>query len=365
MRGARGERLYALVETYAALGDHRTGTPVDEATRDWFAHEIEQRDGVVERLPYSFEQYVANARVTVEGRELHVTPLFYSGVGEVDSSVPYIAEIDATVGGSAPDEVLGVARALGFRVAVLATSGITGQVIGINRTPSEPPGPIAVLAPGEEIDALRRGPVHVTVDARVVPGTSVTLVGRFATTKRSVGTTPVVITTPLTGWFGCAGERGTGIAIALELARELATERPVVLVATTGHEIGFIGMHDYLARSKIDACAVLQLGASVAATERSGEEQRFALIDHIDADLDGRLDAALEPSGFRTLRHAGPWPTEGEGWRAHDVPVVSYVGFFDRFHTPADVPEAVTSPKFLDAVTGALLEAAGLVLPLT
>lgn len=363
MPRGRGERLYALVETYAALGDHRTGTPVDDATRDWFVQELEQRDGVVELLPYDFEQYVANARVTVEGREVRVTPLFYSGVGEVDSTVPYIAEIDATVGGSEPDEMLGVARALGYRAAVLATSGITGQVIGINRTPSQPPGPIAVLAPGEEIDALRRGPVHVTVDARVVPGASATIVGRFAAKKKSTGATPIVITTPLTGWFGCAGERGTGIAVALELARELATKLPVVLVATTGHELGFIGMHDYLARTTLDACAVLQLGASVAATERNGEELRFALVDHVEAALDARLDGALAPSGFRTMRHEGPWPTEGDGWREHGAPVVSFVGFFDRFHTPADVPEAVTSPAFLDAVTGALLETARLVVP--
>ena len=365
MRRGRGERLYALVEAYAELGDHRTGTSVDEATRDWIAREINQRDGVVEQIPYNFEQYVANARVSVEGREIHVTPLFYSGVGEVDSVEPYIAEIDATVGNSGPDEALGVARAMGFRVAVLATSGITGQLIGINRTPSEPPGPPAVLAPGEEIDALRRGPVHVTIDARVVPGTSATVVGRFAAKKRSAGAVPIVIATPLTGWFGCAGERGTGIAVALELVTELVAKRPVVLVATTGHEIGFIGMHDYLAHEEIDACAVLHLGASIAATERSGEELRFALVDHIDAELDAPLDRALAPSGFRTVRHVGPWPTEGNGWRVHGVPVVSYVGFFDRFHTPADVPDAVTSPAFLDTVTDALLDAARLVAPLT
>lgn len=153
--------------------------------------------------------------------------------------------------------------------------------------------------------------------------------------------------------------------MALELATELAAKQPVVLVATTGHEIGFIGMHDYLAHSEVDACAVLQLGASVAATERNGDELRFALIDHLGAELDARLDAALEPSRFRTVRHEGPWPTEGDGWRVHGVPVVSYVGFFDRFHTPADVPDAVTSPAFLDAVTGALLDAARLVVPLT
>jgi len=34
-----GEHLYQLVQAYAALGDHHTGTPVDHATRAWFATE--------------------------------------------------------------------------------------------------------------------------------------------------------------------------------------------------------------------------------------------------------------------------------------------------------------------------------------
>jgi hypothetical protein len=365
VRAARGERLYALVETYAGLGDHRTGTTVDTATRQWFAQEIEQRGGVVEELPYEFEQYVATGRVTAGGRELPMVPLFYSGVGEVDSAEPYIAEIDPTVTSVEADDALAVARASGYRVAVLATRAPEGRLVGINRAPSDPPGPIAVLVPGDAIDALRSGPVHVRVDARTRPATSATLVGRFTKRKRSRGRPPVVVTTPLTGWFGCAGERGTGIAVAFELANELAAKQPVVLVATTGHEIGFTGMHHYLANHEVDACAVIQLGASVAASEGDHAETRVALVDGLMPDLDEPLSQALAPSGFRTMRHEGPWPTEGDGWRRRGIPVVSYVAVFDRFHTPDDVPHAVTSPAFLDAVAGALLDAARLVAPLT
>ena len=347
---------------YASLGNHRTGTPVDDATRDWLVQEIERRGGVAEQLPFDFEQYAANARVTAGGHELPVVPLFYSGVGEVDSVEPYVAEIDPTVTSAEADDALAVARASGFRVAVLATRSPGGRLVGINRAQTAPPGPLGVLVPGGAIDALRRGPVHVRIDARTRTGTSATVTGRFARKKRFAGAPPVLVTTPLTGWFRCAGERGTGIAVALELAHELAATRPVLLVATTGHEIGFIGMHHYLAHNEEDACAVLQLGASVGATERAGTEIRIALVDDLAIEVDAALDLALVPSGFRTVRHDGPWPTEGDGWRGRGVPVVSYVGFFDRFHTPDDVPEAVTSPAFLETVAGALLDAARVVL---
>jgi hypothetical protein len=341
------------VQEYARLGDHRTGTPVDDATRAWLASEIERRGGTVEELEYEFDRYAATVRVDAGGRALDVVPLFYSGVGEVDSAEPYIGEIDGAGVGTHADEALGVARAAGFRVAVLATRAPGGRLVGINRAPVDPPGPIGVLVPGGEISALREGPVQVRVDARILPGCSATLVGRFGPTRRA-HQPPIVVTTPLTGWFACAGERGTGIAVGLELVHELASKRPVVLVATTGHEIGFLGMHDFLGRAEVEARAVLQLGASVGAAQPGG--LAVALVDGLDPVLDAELDAALAPAGFHTLRHDGAWPTEGEGWRV-SAPVMSLVASFDRFHTPDDVPAAVTSEAQLEVVTCALLDA--------
>ena len=53
-----------------------------------------------------------------------------------------------------------------------------------------------------------------------------------------------VISTPSSGWFTCAGERGPGIAALLALA-EWAHARPdslhYLFVATSGHELDFLG----------------------------------------------------------------------------------------------------------------------------
>ena len=50
------------------------------------------------------------------------------------------------------------------------------------------------------------------------------------------GLEAVLITTPLTGWFGCAGEQGTGVAVLLDLVERFA-DRPLLVLATGGHEL--------------------------------------------------------------------------------------------------------------------------------
>src|SRR5947207_11262129 len=55
----------------------------------------------------------------------------------------------------------------------------------------------------------------------------------------------IVVSTPQSGWFRCAGERGPGIALFLGLAR-WASRRPsgssFLFVSTSGHELGGLGM---------------------------------------------------------------------------------------------------------------------------
>jgi hypothetical protein len=59
----------------------------------------------------------------------------------------------------------------------------------------------------------------------------------------------IVVSTPQSGWFRCAGERGPGIAMFLGLAR-WASKRPsgpsFLFVSTSGHELGGLGMLAFL-----------------------------------------------------------------------------------------------------------------------
>lgn len=79
--------------------------------------------------------------------------------------------------------------------------------------------------------------------------------------------------TPRSGWWHCAGERGGGIAIWLEVARRvrlLKLRRSVRFLATTGHELGFLGLGWYFDTDPglaPNATGWLHLGANIGAVD--------------------------------------------------------------------------------------------------
>src|SRR6266446_4405199 len=88
-----GENLYGLVQTYSALGEHRTGTSVDQATLAWFAAELGKRGARVHEVPYQFDRYVARCRLVADAAEVDALPLYYEAVGKANSSRLYFAEL--------------------------------------------------------------------------------------------------------------------------------------------------------------------------------------------------------------------------------------------------------------------------------
>ncbi len=245
-----GEDLYQLVQAYAALGDHRTGTPVDQATIDWLVAELETRSARVNTIPYQFERYVAHCRIMADSTEIEALPLYYEAVGKVCSSRLYVDElaIDVSVPGnriaSQLDELIARARMAGAEAAILGTSGVGGHLVALNHTPELGSGLPTVLVSGASLPMLRQAEVHLELDARLEPSESATVIGHLG---QGHTVSPVMVATPLSGWFRCAGERGTGIAVALQLATELAERWPVMVVGTTGHELNNLGLRRFLA----------------------------------------------------------------------------------------------------------------------
>jgi hypothetical protein len=82
-----------------------------------------------------------------------------------------------------------------------------------------------------------------------------------------------VVSTPRSGWHVCAGERGPGVAVWLELARwTAASHLPVNLafIANSGHEYENVGAERMLAElapKPADTAFWLHLGANVAARD--------------------------------------------------------------------------------------------------
>ena len=91
---------------------------------------------------------------------------------------------------------------------------------------------------------------------------------------RNAALLPLVVMTPRSGWYACASERGGGIACWLELMRTLRTpqpERDVLFVASSGHELGHLGIDSFVAKRPgivPNSVGWIHLGANIGAAAR-------------------------------------------------------------------------------------------------
>jgi hypothetical protein len=190
------------------------------------------------------------------------------------------------------------------------------------------------------LEAARSGTeLHLVIDHDLAAGKASNVV---ADVPAPGGDGMVVVMTPKTGWFGCAAERGGGIAIALALAEAAAAmpgrRKSLRLLFTGGHELGHRGLLGYLAQNqglREKAAFWLQLGAAVGAREASNMRvftREHALRDWFPGVLQrhGAGPVALAPADLRP---------HGESREVFDRAFLSLAGRHPCFHSPRDLPE--------------------------
>jgi len=353
-----GTRLYNVVEGYSRWPRHRTGTRNESAALGWFESQLRDRGAAIGRSGFVFPYYDWAARVWVGGHEVPTIPLYYEGVGSVTSSSPFIrrATIGHAGGGVRVLAAVAEAEASNAELAVLPVSSASGAyptfdgLVAVNREPAaRTTGVPTLLIPGRLAARAARKGVRARIHARIVPRRSHNVTGWFGAPVND----PVIVTTPLSGWFTCAAERGTGIAVALKLAAELAHTHPVFFLGSSGHELGGIGVRTWLAKAfDLNPTAVIHIGASVAAgaIDRSGRFElantRVVACNPPISAVPGLADAA-RLGNFRPIAR---FPGEARHWSptlGPSVPLLSFSGQFPQFHTHSDRPEVTTSPRLL------------------
>ncbi|MYB29044.1 MAG: M28 family peptidase [Acidimicrobiaceae bacterium] len=352
--GASGEDLYRIVCEYAALGHHRSGTDRDVATTEWFV-ELMSDLGDVTTAPVEFDRYEANSELTVDGRTLEHLPLYYEFTGEVDTSDVAVRRFDPLGGGfpRVADELIKETRQGGNEALVICTDHLDGELVAINRElAASPSGLPTVLVAGRHYEALASSALRLRLNARLAAGRTANIeVSNDQPGRR------LVLTTPLNGWFGAAGERGTGIAVLRHVAERL-TGRPLTVVATGGHELGYMGAYAWIDRCTEPPACVAHIGASLAVETAVGGDRR--LIDSriamttLGESTARRVAAALDDAGITLRCDSDTWLGEGEAWSLLGVPVLSTTGAGPDFHTPSDTPERATSPGALATVADAV-----------
>jgi len=157
---------------------------------------------------------------------------------------------------------------------------------------------------------------------------------------------PLVIMTPRSGWWTCAGERGGGIACWLEIMRRMRDTKPardVHFIASSGHELAYRGIEVYAQRAPDlirRSRAWIHLGANIGAAQEPGN-----MIQASDDEMESVLAKGMTASGLavdvRVPRGTVPGGEAGVVHRGGGR-YMSVIGRNALFHNPADRgPDAV------------------------
>ena len=354
------QRIGDIIQAYAEQGFHRTGTAVDRGSGDWLAHEVRGLGLAPALEEFSLSRVdPVSASLSVNGREIDGLPLFDGGftraagvagaLGALGSDAPIgLAEIPPN---AAESGALGEARRHErHQGIVVVTRGARPGFCPSNADSFlHPFGPPVLQVASDEApflaDCARQGARAVlTAQAERVQAQACNVVATVSGTDRSAA--PLVVMTPRSGWWWCASERGGGLACWLEIMRAVRDARPVrdvLFVASSGHEIGHLGLDDFIARrpgSVARAKAWIHLGANIGAAQGPGNHLQAS-----DDALESLMADAMAEAGLRIDRRLprGAVP-RGEALNVHrgGGRYISIIGGNELFHNPADRgPDAV------------------------
>lgn len=292
-------RVAADLEKYIGFGSKQAGGAGDIACGTWLAAELEGLGFKVERQEITTPFFESTrcellcddtraplwpqAIVIETGPDGITGPLVrIDSAGRAEAALEgAVALVDLPFGrwSSALTkpirEPIASAFAAGARAAVVITNGPTGKIIALNADGRAPmfAGPVALLAPENAepflAAAMRRAPATMTVRGNGGRRPTFNLVGRIDRGKPRW----LVVSTPRSGWYGCAGERGPGIAVWLWLARwasQAVQRHNLAFVCNTGHEYEYLGASEALKSftpKPTETHFWLHLGANVAARD--------------------------------------------------------------------------------------------------
>lgn len=296
--GSDPAAIAADLARYDGFGTKRSGGPGDEAVRLWMAEQLAALGFTVSYAAVQAPAFevdradlvAQNRRVAVEPQAI-VVPTPEGGITAPAALVADPSDLARVAGRIAvvmlphrrhsalmtptTIEAVRAAVAAGARAVVAVTHGPTGETIVLN-APADAPAvsvPMAVVGPrplAPLVELIRRGSdLTLTITGTGSRRTAQTLIAR----KPGIGPM-LVVSTPRSGWTVCAGERGPGVAIFLDLARWAATrwpQRSLLFVSASGHEYDNQGMDAFLKSSAAprpqEVALWVHLGANIATTD--------------------------------------------------------------------------------------------------
>ena len=263
------EKLRADLVQYSAMGEHRTASAIDHVTSNWIRRRLEAAGFTAELQPWTLRQFqLKECWVEVYGKRLEAFPLWYPKAtgptpicdrltlsGETVSgriALTQFSDIMVTPKSDHASKIQDSASA-GARAIVGCTPHPSGEVYGQNVIPpyNQTPWPIPVvmIAP-RNWHILEAAAIHNDkISVHLSGDDELSSVAYNVAAKLERGDSWIIISTPQSGWFRCASERGAGVALLIALAKwASASDLPhsFLFLSTTGHEIGHMGIHNLM-----------------------------------------------------------------------------------------------------------------------
>jgi hypothetical protein len=351
-------RVAAWLKAWDGQGIHRTGTAGDAAGAEWLAAEARALGAEARVEDFAIERLdPIECFLEVGGERIESVPVFdapATDVGDIAGRLGMeIAVAELTPRAVYSGEFQRLRRAGGHRALAVICQGEAPGFGLINAEDFRVPyGMPAIHLPSEVRDAVlaaaREGTAarlvsHSRRTAARAVNIVVTLLGRDSASP------PLVVMTPRSSWWQSLAERGGGIVCWLESLRVLLPETPardVVFTANTGHELGHLGLDEFIAQrpgwDQPSGATWLHYGANLGAFG-----SWLSLVSN---------DEALRRVGLAALASAGqppddiPWlstPPSGETRDIHKAGgrYLTLVGTNRLFHLPQDRwPDAVDVP---------------------
>ena len=381
-----GANLFRDVQKYSDLGEHRTATEVDLKTSAWIEKELKSAGFATQFQSFKTVQFFpSETSLKVAGKNYEAFPLWFPlttnprtlraplrKAGEQTSAHIALVKFPfdsrgSIFKGSGHAEIIEKAKAGGAVGIIAVTEGTTGEIIALNALSGTEPWSIPIVCVGGKDAAALEAAIAQNAEAEIVlqgkterAAEAKNVIGKFGNGKKTV-----VVSTPQSGWFRCAGERGAGIAVFLGLARWAAQQKKLdanwIFVSTTGHEFAGLGMKAFLkdlAPVPKDVFAWLHLGANIAVWNYAQTDQGLKKSGKVEtrrgipaaAELFAPLKKAFAGTEIPVTDRAIGEVTLllKDGYRAFGI-----VGANAFHHVRSDLPE-VTAPELLEPVAAAL-----------
>jgi hypothetical protein len=340
------QRAADFISGYSAEGFHRTATPVDRASADRLMKFARAAGGVPQLESFQLSRVDPGpAFLEIDGRRIDGLPMFdgtFTSDDGVRGAIGASGASPAAIGWTriAPNGEAALRRirdGSAHQAIVAVTTGGHPGLCPVNAQAfSQPFGPPVLQVSSEYLEVIDRAAkdgamVRVVAHATRRQTTAVNVIAEVRGTRPDLP--PVCVMTPRSGWHYNACERGGGLVCWLEALRAVAPappERTVKFVASSGHELGHLGLHEYLKRRPSlahDAHVWLHFGANLPAStpaysEKALEELAIRIFTSHQLSLRGSRPVAAGGEASAIDRAAGRY--------------ISFIGENEWFHNPGD-----------------------------